>query len=345
MSLTFEAAVAAHAAGDWATAERGYLAFPASRNARYNLGRLYRQTDRLEEAEAQFRLILQHFPDHALSRRALAMTLLAARRYAEAWPLYEARRQIQAPPEPTVDYPEWQGGPVAGRRLLVVAEQGLGDQLMFGRWLPELRARGAEVVVACDGAAMRRLFEGVGFETSHYGPGGGTLPVADGWVFICSLPFRMAATEPLSAAYLPSSGWGRGIGVATHGNPAHENDARRSLGPAQAARLQALGRDLAPAATGARDFQDTAEIIAGLGLVITVDTSIAHLAAGLGKPCWVLLPAAGLDWRWNDGVRSDWYPQARLFRQRADGDWDTVLDEVSAALRVRDWQAPGRGTV
>ena len=78
------------------------------------------------------------------------MCLLALRRYAEAWPLYEARREIQGTLDPDVDYPEWGGEPLAGRRIVVVAEQGLGDQLMFGRHLRILEAQGAEVVAACD---------------------------------------------------------------------------------------------------------------------------------------------------------------------------------------------------
>lgn len=97
-----------------------------------------------------------------------------------------------------------------------------------------------------------------------------------------------------------------------------------------AARLRALGMSLDPADTGAKDFRDTADIVAGLDLVISVDTSIAHLAASLGVPTWVLLPAANTDWRWgHDRSDSEWYPSVRLFRQPRPGAWAPVLDAVS----------------
>jgi ADP-heptose:LPS heptosyltransferase len=106
--------------------------------------------------------------------------------------------------------------------------------------------------------------------------------------------------------------------------------------PAAAARLRALGRDLSPEATGARDFQETADIIAGLDLVISVDTAIAHLAASLGKPTWILLAQVGTDWRYERGRdECRWYPSGRLFRQPMAGDWDSVLSAVEAALADR----------
>jgi hypothetical protein len=154
-----------------------------------------------------------------------------------------------------------------------------------------------------------------------------------------SLPYRLGVTlDRLSGgAYLTAAPrWGIGrIGVKTRGNPAHHNDADRSLPDAEAARLLALpgAVSLEPEDTGAHDFADTAEIIAGLDLVIAADTSTAHLAGALGKPVWILLPYVTTDWRWLSG-RSDspWYGSARLFRQHRPGDWSSLLDEVIAAL-------------
>jgi hypothetical protein len=337
MEMSFEAAAAAHLAGDFERAERGYLGFPTSRNALYNLGRLYRETGRLDAAERAFGTIVAQHPGFALARRGLAMTLLAQRRYAEAWPLYEARREVLDLVPPAAGYPEWRGEPLAGRRIVVLAEQGFGDQLMFARYLPLLSAQGAEVAVACDPRGLARLYEAAGYATQPYLRPGQPLRLADCWIYACSLPLRLGVAAPPAADWLrlgggQDTGRGAGTGVVARGNPDHQNDAHRSLPPDLAAELATLGRDLAPQATGARDFLETAQIVAGLERVIAVDTAVAHLAAALGKPCWVLLPRIGLDWRWNDGVRSDWYPQARLFRQAAPGDWGGGLADLRAAL-------------
>lgn len=258
-----------------------------------------------------------------------AESLLAARRYAEAWPLYEARKAIPgfSCPRPLADYPEWLDEDVGGKRVVVCAEQGFGDQIMFGRYLPLLRARGAEVTVACH-PLVARLFSAAGYPICPLfidRP----LPPADFWTVFGSLPHRLGNVAPSQAHYLPIP-WrgGEGVGVMTRGNPSHYNDARRSLFGADAERLHRLGRDLSPESTGAGNFLATAKLLASLDLVVTVDTAMAHLAGSMGVPCWVLLPAERLDWRWNDGVRSDWYPEMRLFRQPRDGDWGSALDQV-----------------
>jgi hypothetical protein len=269
--------------------------------------------------------------DLAFSADALgaAFKLLAEGRFAEGWPLYEAR-----PPAPPAikSPPEWLGGDVSGLRIAVCPEQGFGDQLMFARYLRPLQARGAEVCVAVGAANLVRIFEAAGFPTAQI-YAGGTLRDVDGWAYFGSLPLKLGLSEPPPARWLP---WplktGGGVGVVTSGSPTHANDANRSLPPAAAARLLQMGRDLSPGATGALSFADTAAIMADLDLVISVDTSVVHLAGAMGKPCWVLLPHTGLDWRWADGIRSPWYPDFRLFRQTAPGDWCGVLRAVEGAL-------------
>jgi hypothetical protein len=335
MADRFEALLAAQRAGDFDTAERGYRQIMHIRNAALNLGVLYSEHGRPVQAEEVFRWLLRHRPDYAAAKHGLGMLLLAERRYAEGWPVYEAGRAVVYPPTPApeADYPQWRAEPLAGKRIVVCAEQGAGDQIMFGRYLAQLTARGAQVTLACDPRTIARLFETTGVATQPFLPGHQRLGPADYWARVGSLPLHLGAGAPPPPVYLdfPTT-TGGGVGVVTRGNPNHPNDAHRSLPPGPAARLLRLGRDLAPSATGARDFLETAQIVAGLDLVITVDTSAAHLAGAMGKPVWVLAPRLALDWRWNGGVSSDWYPNARLFRQPAQGDWNSVLDAVEAAI-------------
>ncbi len=334
MSAEFEKALAAHQAGDHAAAERGYLPLRHYKNAAQNLASLYNETGRLREAEALLRQVLHSYPDFAPSRHSLSLSLLAQRRYPEGWACYEARRPATNIRDPIARCPEWRGEPLAGRRIVVAAEQGIGDLLMFGRYLAVLAAQGAEVVVACEPGNVGPLFRAAGWATAPF-KDGGDLPDADFWVFFGSLPLRLGAAPPAPPVHLDAwsgGGGGGGVGVVATGSPVHRYDRYRSMPPEAAQALRALGRDLSPGATGARSLVDTAEIVAGLDLVIAVDTSIVHLAGSMGKPCWVLLAQVGMDFRWNDGVRSDWYPEMRLFRQPAPGDWAGLLAEVRRAL-------------
>jgi tetratricopeptide (TPR) repeat protein len=328
--------LAAHRAGHFAEAEALYQAARGEEpwRAAHNLGILQSSLGRLEAAEQAFREALAASPENPESRYSLAHVLLAAGRWAEGWPLYEARRELPRLelPKPPHDLPEWRGEPLDGRRLLVVGEQGFGDQLMFARFLPQLSAMGARVSYLCRPGLMRLI--------------AGALPNTadlsgmrfDAWTLAGSLPLRFGtrldSLPPPTPLALTAAPGGQGIGVVTRGRPTHLNDANRSLSGEAQGRLLALGRDLSPEATGARDFRDTARIIAGLERVISVDTGVAHLAATLGKPTWILLPHVGTDWRWMRGrPDSPWYPSVRLFRQPRPGDWAAVLDEVEAALR------------
>jgi hypothetical protein len=149
---------------------------------------------------------------------------------------------------------------------------------------------------------------------------------------LLSLPLRLgpAFAAPPPPPLAVAVGSGGGVGVMAAGSATNQNDLNRSLKGEDAIRLLGMGRNLAPEATGAASFLQTAQIIAGLDLVISVDTAVAHLAASLGKPTWILIPALGVDWRWGRrGERSPWYPAARLYRQAAPDDWGPVLDQVA----------------
>lgn len=334
---TMRQAVRLHMAGDLDGAERLYKTIADVRVADvgHNLGVLYRATGRFEEAEAAYRRALgaQWKPGTAFS---LSMLLLSQGRYPEGWSFWEARREALKLPLPKSGLQEWMGGDPKGKRLLVWGEQGFGDQIQFARFVHDLRDRGAIPTLFCSPSLMR-LFGSLGLElrSAARGEPEGEF---DGWVLVGSLPGRLGITlaDVKGAPYLSAPAKGRGgIGFVATGNPTHPNDANRSAPPHVAEALKALGAiSLKPEDTGARDFQDTAEIVAGLDLVISVDTSIVHLAGALGKPCWLMLPAKDLDWRWLYERRdTPWYDSVRLYRQATPGDWAGVLDQIREDLR------------
>lgn len=259
----------------------------------------------------------------------------------EAWRIVQPREWLDLP------LPRWRGEDLRGRRFLISGEQGLGDQIMYARFARLLQARGAEVVWISDRRLSRLFTLGMGLtagaqdelpdglEVSFYAPAG-TLPA------FFFPPLTAPPAEPYIAvpprAYRP----GARIGVATRGDPAHLANHLRCLPDPLAAQLLALPGvvSLHPEDTGVADFYDTAEIVAGLDLVISVDTSVAHLAGAMGKPVWVLLSSVWSDWRWQkDRTDSPWYPSARLYRQAVPGDWAGVLERVMTDLGARQESA------
>jgi tetratricopeptide (TPR) repeat protein len=313
-------------------------AAPADAEALYLQGLEYRTARDHARAEPAFRRALELAPGRPEPAYQLAQVLLAMGRYAEGWPLYELRelrRRRAAFMAGAYPYPEWQGEPLVGKRLLVIGEQGFGDQIMMARFLPRLEA-GA--VTYAGPPELDRLLSQLPIDYLRT-DAAKTRPQADYWAFSMSLAGRLGVTlESVPAApYLAGqarAATGR-IGVAWKGAAYNANDPFRSMPRHQAAALLALpgAISLEPEATGAADFQDTADTIAGLDLVISVDTAVAHLAGAMGKPVWVLLGAHGLDWQWlTERADSPWYPSARLFRQPTAGDWASVVAAVGAEL-------------
>lgn len=303
----------------------------------YNLGLCFTDLADWPAAQAAYERAIELSPRHDRAQLNLSHVLLWRGRYREAWPLYEARRRVpgQGVRIPEFAMPEWCGEPLAGKTLLVWREQGLGDEIQFSRFLPALTAQGAKVTFACLDPNVELLGQ-----LAQTCAAAGPLPEADYWIPLMSVPGRLdIALEGVpSAPYLTAPDRdvraSARVGVVCAGNPTQPKNAIRSMSPQAAQSLLSLPvMSLHPTDTGARDMADTAAIIAKLDLVVSVCTSVAHLAGALGKPCWVMLPHVGPDWRWLHGrIDSPWYPSARLYRQSTPGDWMDLVERVSADL-------------
>ena len=351
---------------DGAAASHAHAATLDPRNARaqHNRALVCMEQNRLDEAEEAFSHALAADPrdpdlhwDHALS-------LLRAGRLREGWEEFEWRWSAPgfgSSPRHT-NIPLWDGSALDGRRLLVHAEQGLGDTIQFCRYLPMLRRPGAEIVFECPPPLSRLMqsLDGVG-AIVHRDQSAGAVDVQ---VPLLSLPRLfgtttrsipaavpyLAAAEPDRerwARELESIGGRRRVGFVWAGSATHRNDAQRSMPVHHVERLlsdvdlrgfslQVEGSEVPSEMVdlGGRlsDFAETAAVVANLDLVVTVDTAVAHLAGALGRPVWVVLPFAP-DWRWMlEREDSPWYPTMRLFRQANRGDWDDVLTRLREAF-------------
>ena len=268
--------------------------------------------------------------------------------------------------------PRWLGKePLAGKTILVPEDEGMGDTIQFARYVPMVAARGARVIL-CVNDPIYPLLAGMSGVSQCLPKSAQHLPAFDLYCPIGSLPLAFETrleTIPPGFGYLPEPSEARmqvweerltylcagktlRVGLVWSGNPKHLNDVNRSI-PMQMYRhlldldaafisLQKEPRtddkallkqtDIIDISAYLTDFAETAALISCLDLVITVDTSIAHLAGALGRPTWILLPYLP-DWRWLlDRDDSPWYPSVRLFRQDATRDYGRVLDAVRSEL-------------
>ncbi len=301
-------------------------------------------------------------------RSNLGVALLAAGRWAEGWVEYEARLELD-PNRPSPPGRLWSGEDLAGRTILLDGEQGLGDLIQFVRFAAPLAARGATVWLRCPAGAEELMATQKGVARVVRPP----FPAFDYFLPLLSLPRLLGTTrEDLPAqvpylhaadhrrafwrARLPRPGTFR-VGVVWRGGGGFFRNHWRSIDLEQLAPLftvtgvtfvslqKGLGLDelarLGPALAlhdlgpeyQAGTLADTAALVAELDLVISVDTSVAHLAGAMGRPCWVALSEPPSDWRWERGTDTNrWYPTARLFWQRALGQWGPEIEKMRRVL-------------
>src|SRR5262249_19269542 len=327
-----------------------------------NLGIVLWKQGRFEEAVASYGQALDFQPDYPEAHWNRGLAWLTMGRLEQGWRGYEWRWKCKEFGSlPPFQAPLWDGSPLDGRTILIHAEQGLGDTLQFVRYMPLVEQRGGRVILHCQPPLTRLLARSPGIERllAHGDP----LPEFDVHVPLLSLPGLFGTTlesvpaevpyveaEPqLVEAWRERLGSYRGfkVGIVWQGNPDHRMDRYRSTRLTQFAPLARLpgghlfslqkgpGVEQLAALTdpfpvtdlgsGLDDFRDTAAVLKNLDLVVSVDTSVAHLAGALGIPVWVALhfPA---EWRWLMGREdSPWYPTMRLFRQTSPGQWEDVF--------------------
>jgi Flp pilus assembly protein TadD len=319
-------------------------------------------------AAESFAAVVALAPEHVDARYNMGIFKLLLGDFQAGLPLYEWRWKRQEAGRPRIfAKPLWLGSePIAGKTILLHAEQGIGDTIQFCRYTPMAAAVGAAVLLEVQRPLVRLLsrLQGV----SVVIPRGHDLPYFELHCPLLSLPLAFGTsleTVPDTVPYLSADPdnkkeWQQRlgpkrkirVGLAWSGAPAHENDKNRSIPlrllaplihddveyhslqkevrPADAAFLD--GSPIARHDEQLNDFLDTASLVSEMDLIISVDTAIAHLAGALGRPVWIMLPFVP-DWRWlTERESTPWYPSARLFRQLRRGDWGETIARVKSEL-------------
>jgi tetratricopeptide (TPR) repeat protein len=331
-----------------------------------DLGLVFRAQGKFDAAEACYRRALRLDGDCAEAHYGRGDLLLLQGDFEEGWREYAWRLRCPQFCVQRLPQPAWDGGALAGRTILLHAEQGLGDTLQFIRYAPQVKARGGTVLVQCQRPLLDQLADFPGVDALV--PLGTTPPPFDVQASLLSLPGLLgtsAETIPADVPYLAArrelvETWRERlgnhddfrVGIAWQGSRRHPWDFLRSVPLEQFAalaeiprvRLFALHHDVPqgelPIGRSGHvhcfgdtlDFVNTTALIAHLDLVITCDTALVHLAGALGARTWLATSFAP-DWRWLlDRADSPWYPTLRLFRQPAFGAWSPVFAEMAHEL-------------
>jgi tetratricopeptide (TPR) repeat protein len=336
-----------------------------------NRGHALTQLHRFDEAIATYEHLLAVDPDHARGKWQWAHVQLSKGNFRDGWAAREARWKVAdfSPDYPKFLQAKWLGKEdVAGKTILVCADEGLGDIIQFARFVPMLASRGARVILAVQDPLVS-LLSGVSGVTECVSDSKCPLPPFDMHCPLMSLPLALDASLQAvpNENYLPPlpaervEAWKRRlgphdrprVGLVWSGNPKQGDDRNRSMPLAALvpllhldATFVSLQKDPRPGdrtllgqidgildvTAELTDFVETAALVSCLDLVITVCTSVAHLAGTLGRPTWVMLPYVA-DWRWLiDRDDSPWYQRVRLFRQDSARDYGAVVDRVRAEL-------------
>lgn len=362
--------------GDGARAEshlnRAIMLDPSIARSHYLYGAVMWDYGRFDEARSAYERALAVDPTYAEARFGRGLVRLVTGDMPGGWEDYEFRASQQKPLDPTLA-PRWRGEDPSGRTILLYGEQGIGDTLLFMRYVPRLAALGARVLlsVPIGVKALAERLSGVSAILVEPNP---ELPPFDWSCPLGSLPLTFRTTLetiPAEVPYLSAPPerivlWQQRVPASPQftvamvwsGNPEHPNNHNRMLRFAELAPLlsipgvrylllqkgaiaaQAKGceKQVAPGTSvellgdALQDFADTAAILTGVDLVISVDTSLCHLAGALGRPVWTLLSVAN-DWRWLAGHDDNpWFPTMRLYRQAKLGVWSDVVSRVRGDL-------------
>jgi Flp pilus assembly protein TadD len=342
---------------------------PQFAEAHNNLGIALRYLGRTEEALASFHESIRLKPEYPEAHVNLAFVYLATGQFEPGWREYEWRWKSKALPPRPFPQPRWDGSPLGGRTILLHAEQGLGDTIQFVRYAPMVKERGGRVIVETQDVLIPLLSGCPGIDqlVAQGGPLPAfdchaplmSLPGIFGTT-LANIPARipyLACDQERRQRWQPRlrAEPGFRIGIAWHGGPKYAGNRRRSFALAHFAHLarvpgvrlfslqKGLGREQLEALNGqfpvidlgaevdetGGAFMDTAAVLQDLDLVVTVDSSLAHVAGALGVPVWVAL-GMGPDFRWLLGREdSPWYPTMRLFRQTGWGDWDDLFRRIA----------------
>jgi tetratricopeptide (TPR) repeat protein len=337
---------------------------PAFAQGWLDLGLLHYMRGDMAGALTHYDHALALRPDFAEAHVSRALQRLAMGDFEGGWQEYEWRLQLDYRKRntPFAGRARWDGGDIRGRRLLLYGEQGFGDTLQFFRYAPLAAARGAQVWVAClpDLKALLSRTPGIAGVVAYDEP----LPEFDVCYPLLSLPLLFQTTLQSVPARVPyvhadpdkQRRWAARMAgdrafkvglVWSSGPKSTRSLALRELAPLGAVRGASFyslqrgdaGRESAGAGFGItdftselQDFSDNAALLANLDLLISVDTSVAHLAGAMGRPVWTLHNAPA-DWRWLlEREDSPWYPSMRLFRAQRAGDWAGVVEKATEAL-------------